>query len=91
MKSMKYKTSRKEGKMKLYLEVNLQDLEEVKQADLKNKKENYIYTFIFDSNLINTECLLYLLRQDYEVLKHSSYGNIALRKVDIKWEIIAEN
>jgi len=66
--------------MKLFLEVNLQDLEKVKEADIKNKEENYIYTFVFDSNLVNTECLLYLLRKGYEILKYASYGNIALRK-----------
>lgn len=66
--------------MRLFLEVSLQHLEEVKEADLKNKKENYVYTFIFNSNLVDTECLLYLLRKDYEILKYSNYGNIALKK-----------
>lgn len=32
--------------MKLYLEVNLQNLEEVKQADLKNKKRK-LYLYIY--------------------------------------------
>ena len=54
-----------------YIEISLQDKEDVKNAIAYNKQEQYIYKFIA-RNLINTECLLPFLYQGYKISPYKS-------------------
>lgn len=54
-----------------YIQLSLQNEESTKQSIEYNKQHNYEYAFIAD-NLIKSDCVLLLIRANYEILKFNT-------------------
>ena len=57
-------------KIKKYLEISLQQEEEVKEAIKYNEKNDYQYFIYYDNNYVDFELVKLLLRFDYEICKY---------------------